>query len=219
MSTCASFCALTCPHVTNFTDMPSPGASLGTPGDRQHVDKQAFPGGLAPQYQGTNYIKTDKLSPGILFRMHQETDYIKTAGQAFPWDPFQGATGDRLHEDKRVFPWDPFQGAPGDRPHKDKGVFPWNLHQDTDHIKTKESSPGTLFRVHRGQITQRQAVLGHKYMYTLGSCQHLSNRDCLFLYIVANMWQSPCRGAGLWTQKVRYFSAVRAARKYGCMQP
>ena len=34
---------LTCPHVTNLTDMPSPGASLGTPGDRQHIDKQAFP--------------------------------------------------------------------------------------------------------------------------------------------------------------------------------
>ena len=42
VSTCASSCALICPHVTNLTDMPSPGASLGTPGDRQHVDKQAF---------------------------------------------------------------------------------------------------------------------------------------------------------------------------------
>ena len=43
VSTCASSCALICPHVTNLTDMPPPGASLGTPGDRQHVDKQAFP--------------------------------------------------------------------------------------------------------------------------------------------------------------------------------
>ena len=33
-------CALTCPiHVTNPTDMPSPGPSLRIPGDRQHVKK------------------------------------------------------------------------------------------------------------------------------------------------------------------------------------
>ena len=43
VSTYASSCTLICPHMTNLTDMPSPGASLGTPGDRQHVDKQAFP--------------------------------------------------------------------------------------------------------------------------------------------------------------------------------
>ena len=37
-------CALPCPiHVTNPTDMPSPGAFIRTPGDRQHVDEQAFP--------------------------------------------------------------------------------------------------------------------------------------------------------------------------------
>ena len=48
--------------------------------------------------------------------------------------------------------WDHFQGAPGDRPHEDKRVFPgtiFRVHQETDHMKTEESSPGTLFRVHQ----------------------------------------------------------------------
>ena len=47
--------------------------------------------------------RTDKSSCGTLFRVHQGTDYTED-GQVFPWDLFQGAPGDRLHEDKRVFP-------------------------------------------------------------------------------------------------------------------
>ena len=78
--TCASSCALTCPiHMTNLTDVPSPGTSLRAPVDRQHVDKQVFP--LDP-FQG---------APGD--RLHKDR-------QAFPWDPFQGTPGDRLHKDK-----------------------------------------------------------------------------------------------------------------------
>ena len=71
-------CALTCPiHVTlNPTDIPSPGTSLRTPGDRQHVDKQAFP--WHPSTKGQTTHAEDMPSPGTLFRVHQGTDYTGT---------------------------------------------------------------------------------------------------------------------------------------------
>ena len=58
-------------------------------------------------HQETDHIKTktNKSSPGTLFRVHQEINYMKTAGQAFPWDPFQDAPGDRLCPLKRLH-WD-----------------------------------------------------------------------------------------------------------------
>ena len=57
-------CALTCPiHGTNPTDIPFPGASLRTPGDRQHVDKQAFP--WHPSTKGQTTQRTDKYAEGL----------------------------------------------------------------------------------------------------------------------------------------------------------
>ena len=77
--------------------------------------------------------------------MHQGTDYIK----AFPWDPFQGAPGDRLHKSLPL------------------GPFNFRVHQGTDYIK---AFPGTLFRVHQGTdyIKTKNLPLGPFSGYTRG---------------------------------------------------
>ena len=62
-------------HETKYIDMPSPGASLSTPGDRQHVDKQAFPWDSSEYTRVQTTQRTDKPSPSTLFRVHQGTDY------------------------------------------------------------------------------------------------------------------------------------------------
>ena len=96
-----------------MTNESSPGTLFqGAPGDTLHKDKCVFPWDT---FEGApDYIKTNASSPGTLFqgapgdrktngtlfRVHQETDYMKTAGQAFPWDPFQGPPEDRLDKDK-----------------------------------------------------------------------------------------------------------------------
>ena len=46
--------------------MPSPGASLSTPGDRQHVDKQAFPWDSSEYTRVQTTQRTDKPSPSTL---------------------------------------------------------------------------------------------------------------------------------------------------------
>ena len=67
-SICESSCALVCPtHQTNSTDMSSPGASLRTSGDRQHIDKQAFP--WHPSTRGQTTRRTWKPSPGTHFSL------------------------------------------------------------------------------------------------------------------------------------------------------
>ena len=109
----ASSCALTCPIAT-MRQTPLTCLPLRTPGDRHHVDKQAFLWHQSTRGQTTqrtdksfpvmgsfsgctrmktnesspesvpgdiDYIKTNKCSPGTLFRVHQETNCIKTVGQ------------------------------------------------------------------------------------------------------------------------------------------
>ena len=105
--------------------------------------------------------------------MHQETDHIKT-NESSP------GTLSRMHQETDHIKTN--KSSPGTLS---------RVHQETDHIKTNESSRDTFPGAPGTDYMKTNIILGHKYMYTLGSCQHLSSRDCLFLYIVANMWQSP----------------------------
>ena len=103
-----SSCALTATYnATKPTDKPSTGASLETPEDRQHVGQnKPSPGTPVPGdrlHRGRTSLplgpfsgctkgqatrRTDKSSPGTLFRVHQGTDYTED-GQVFLWVPFQ----------------------------------------------------------------------------------------------------------------------------------
>lgn len=148
-------------HETNYTDhdMPSPGASLSTPGDRQHVDKQAFPchPNIRRQItQGIDELSLDssEYTRGQTTQGHkslllapisvcQETDYMKTLNESSPGAPL-GGPRDRLHKDKHIFPWSPSKSifhwhtfsTPGDRLQNTAGqAFPWHpfrVHQGTD---------------------------------------------------------------------------------------
>ena len=135
--------------------MPSPGAFLSTPGDRQHVDKQAFPWDSFQSTPGDRLHRGQTSLPLAPIWVCQETDYRKT-NESSPGAP-HGGPGDRLHKDRQVFPrspsqstgrqttyrrqafhWDPSQGAPEDRLHIQ--VFPgtpFGVPQRTDYKDTK----------------------------------------------------------------------------------
>ena len=98
----ASSHALTCPIQCNkTTDKSSPGASLGTPEDRQHVDKTSLPWHTSTRGQTTQ--RTDKPSPGTLFRVHQGTDYMETS-RSSPGTHFRLHQGTDYMETNRSSP-------------------------------------------------------------------------------------------------------------------
>ena len=116
-------------HETKYIDMPSPGASLSTPGDRQHVDKQAFPWDPSEYTRVQTTHRGQTSLPLVLFSEYtrgqttqghrnlllapiwvcQETDYIKT-NKSSPGAPLNGP-GYRLHKDRQVFPRSPSQNT------------------------------------------------------------------------------------------------------------
>ena len=124
----------------------------------------------------TTTQRTDKSSCGTIFRVHQGTDYTED-GLVFPWDPFQGAPGNRLHRGRTSLPLGPFSGCTrGQTTQRTDKSSPWTIfmvHQGTDYIETNESSPGTLFRVHQetdytedGQVFPWDPFQGVDYIET-----------------------------------------------------
>ena len=92
------------------TSLPLRPFSGCTRGQTTHRTDKSSPGTLFRVYQGTDYTKANESSPGTLFRVHQGTDYTED-GQVFPWDPFQGAPGDRLCRGQTSLPLGPFSGC------------------------------------------------------------------------------------------------------------
>ena len=139
-------------HEANYTDMPSPGAFLSTPGDRQHVDKQAFPWDSFQSTPGDSLHRGQTSLPPVPIWVCQEIDYRKT-NESSPGAPY-GGPGDRLHKDRQVFPGAPLR-APGDRLHiEDKpstGTL-LRVHRRTDYIYKSSLEP--LSEYPRGQTTK-----------------------------------------------------------------
>ena len=156
-----------------MTDKPSPGTSLGAPGDRLHNDRQAFPWHLSrsTRRQTTQRQTSLPLAP---LSEHQETDYTKT-DKPSPGTSL-AAPGDRLHNDRRAFPWHLSRSTRRQTTQRQTSLplAPLSEHQETDYTKTDEPSPGTSLgapgdRLHndrqdpsrstRRQTTQRQTSL------------------------------------------------------------
>ena len=155
--------------------------SQSTPGDRlqkktkknkkkkTHKSLPLMP--LRHKHQETDYIRTNKFSPGIPFRtpgdrLHKHSRTSLPLGPfsecirgqtTYKTDKFSPGTLLRVSQGTdytktKAFPWDPSRSIPRDRLHKHIRVFPWHLSKSHGTDSTDKTALGTT-----------------QYMYTLGS--------------------------------------------------